>query len=461
MSTTALTLNDDLVADVRQRVAGLRDSIRQNLSELVSFNSVHNEPGCEQDAVASAAWVEKALKARGLEVEVIDTVDGSKAVIGRKEPAAGAPTVLLYSHHDVVPAGDPQKWTNDPFTLTERDGRWFGRGTADCKGNVVMHLAALQVFEEIAPDSPLGITVVIEGSEERGGEGLDALIEAHPEKFAADAIMIADTGNIALGEPTLTTCLRGGAQVTVKVSTLHSQVHSGGFGGAAPDAVFALVRTLDSLRNASGAITIDGVDCTGTWKGVQYPAEDFRKDATVLDGVHLMGEGEATVADQVWARPAVSITGFTSTPVAEAVNAVPNVASAQLNLRVPPGMVAQEVTDGLVEHLRAHVPWGAKIEFEVHSVNDPFQADTSGPALAHLSQCLSAAYPGKQTVEAGTGGSIPLCTKLQETFPEAEIALYGVEEPLCTIHSIDESVSPDEIQAIGVAEALFLLTYAK
>ncbi|PRQ10592.1 dipeptidase [Corynebacterium sp. 13CS0277] len=454
-------MTPDLVERVRGAVNALRPQLRQDLAELVAFNSVALDPATREECVAAAEWVAQALSNRGLEVQAFDTADGSRALVGRKEAAPGQPTVLLYSHYDVVSAGDPAAWTSDPFTLTERDGRWYGRGTADCKGNLVMHLAALRVLEELHPASGLGITVLIEGSEEQGGEGLDSLLAAHPELFTADAIMIADTGNISLGEPTLTTTLRGGAQVTVTVSTLRSKVHSGSFGGAAPDAAFALVRLLDSLRNDSGAVVIDGVDCTGTWEGVQYDAETFRGDATVLEGVSLMGEGEATVADQVWARPAVTITGLTSTPVAEAVNAVPNTASAQLNLRVPPGMRAQDVVDGLVAHLRAHVPWGAHLDIVVDSVNDPFQADTSGPGLAHLAACLSAGFDGKPTLSAGTGGSIPLCTTLQQMQPEAEIALYGVEEPLCTIHAVDESVSPDEIAGITVAEALFLLTYTK
>lgn len=460
-SSTQLEFTDSLATEVRAAVEAQKDRIREELAELVAFNSEALNPAHAQDCADAAAWVAKALTDRGLTVETFHTSDGSDALVARKAAAAGQPTVLLYSHYDVVATGDPELWTSDPLTLTERDGRWYGRGTADCKGNVVMHLAALRVLEQLNPNSGLGITVVIEGSEEQGGEGLDSLLESHPELFTADAIMIADTGNIALGEPTITTSLRGGAQVTVTVSTLHSKVHSGSFGGPAPDAAFALLRTLDSLRDADGAVTIDGVDCTGTWKGVQYDPEIFRKDATVLEGVELLGMAEASVADQLWARPAISVTGWTSTPVADAVNAVPNQASAHLNLRVPAGMKAQDVADALVRHLQAHVPWGARIDVEVTAVNDPFSADTSGPALAQLGKCLSVAFGGKETLEAGSGGSIPLCTTLQQMMPEAEIALYGVEEPLCTIHSIDESVSPDEILSITTAEALFLLTYVK
>ncbi|WP_040425892.1 dipeptidase [Corynebacterium mastitidis] len=445
---------------VRTAVLGDRDRIFQQLSEIVSYHSVHGDPALAEQAAGAASWVHKALTEAGLEVEAIDTADGSTALIGTRKAAEGRPTVLLYCHHDVVPAGDPAAWTSDPCTLTEREGRWYGRGAADCKGNLVMHLAALRAVAA-AGGSDVGITVVVEGSEEKGGEGLDALIEQRPELFAADAIMIADTGNAAVGTPTLTTSLRGGAQLTVTVRTLDGAVHSGLFGGAAPDAVFALVRTLDSLRDVEGRTVIEGVDTSARWEGEPYPVEDFRRDAGVLNGVRLTGTSNDAPADFLWARPAVTVTGLTSTPVAEAVNAVPPVAQAQLNLRVPATMSAAETAEALAEHLRAHVPWGAHIEVEIKDVNDGFATDVQAPALSLLRSCLAEAYGSDRSASLGSGGSIPLTTKLQQTHPKAEIALFGVEEPQCLIHSADESVDPTEIERVAIAEALFLLRYGK
>ncbi|MCS5479686.1 dipeptidase [Corynebacterium sp. YIM 101645] len=445
---------------LHNHVAGQRDRIFADLAALVSFNSVHAEPGCEADNAAAAAWVEGALTELGLTVTTHPTVDGSTAVIGRQEPAEGMPTVLLYSHYDVVPAGDPARWTADPFTLTEREGRWYGRGAADCKGNLVMHLAALRAVEA-AGGTGLGLIVLVEGSEERGGAGLEALLADDPELFCADAILIADSGNVAVGVPTLTTMLRGGAQLTVTVDTLRAPQHSGLFGGAAPDAVAALVRILDSLRDEHGRTVIDGVDCTGTWVGEPYDREEFRRDAGILDGVEIMGTDADAPADMVWARPAVTVTGFTSTPVAEAVNAVPATAAAQLNLRVPPGMDAADVAKRLEEHLKTHAPWGAHVTVETGDVNNPFATDTSGPALATLRDCLAAAYGTEHTTTVGSGGSIPLTLALREQFPDAEIALFGVEEPQTTIHSPDESVSPEEISRVATAEAAFLQVWGR
>lgn len=444
-----------------------RETIFRQLKELVSFNSVHNEPGLEDQTAKAAEWVSAALASASLEPQSITTADGSTAVIATRPGKEGAKTVLLYSHYDVVPAGNPEAWDSDPFTLTERDGRWYGRGSADCKGNVAMHLAALRALDA-AGGTDLNLTVLIEGSEERGGEGLSALIEERPELFAADAILIADAGNAKAGVPTLTTSLRGGSQINVKVSTLNSAVHSGQFGGAAPDAVKALMRTLDSLTDEYGRTTIDGVECNGTWplaegQDTAYTEEDFRADAQMLEGTEIMGAkdpaGATAIADMIWARPAVTITGFTSTPVSEAVNAVPATAEANINLRTPATMDPRTTAEALAEHLKNHVPFGAHIEVTILEANLGFETDPDKPAVALLGECLGEAY-GSDTITQGMGGSIPLTVELQQKHPKAEIALFGVEEPQCTIHSANESVDPNEIEKIAIAEALFLQRFA-
>ncbi|WKD58192.1 putative succinyl-diaminopimelate desuccinylase [Corynebacterium capitovis DSM 44611] len=433
-----------------------RDRIFADLSALVSFNSPHSVPSLADQHEAACAWTVAALEELGLDVTRHATVDNADTIIGVKEPDAGAPTVLLYAHYDVVPAGDPAAWTSDPFTLTERDGRWYGRGAADCKGNIAMHLEALRLVRELG-GTPLGLKVVVEGSEELGGlDGLSLLIEQQPSLFSADVILIADTGNVADGVPTLTTHLRGGAQVTVSVETLEGAVHSGNFGGAAPDAAHALVRIANSLFDEHGRTTIDGVPALDKWEGEPYPREQFREDAGVLEGVQLLGTVEDEPADMVWARPAITMIGFTSTPVAEAVNAVNPRACAQFNLRVPAGMDAAFVADKLRDHILAHTPWGAKVDVDIAGVNKPFASDAERPAATLLAQCLREAYTTDSVSHIGSGGSIPLTTTLHEQFPSAEIALFGVEEPRAGIHGVDESVNPAEIERISVAEALFL-----
>ncbi|AWB84681.1 M20/M25/M40 family metallo-hydrolase [Corynebacterium liangguodongii] len=432
-----------------------RDRIFADLSSLVSFNSPHSVPELAEQHDAACAWVCEALEGQGFEVTRHATVDNADAIIARRHIADNAPTVLLYSHYDVVPANNPEEWTSDPFTLTERDGRWYGRGAADCKGNIAMHLEALRLAEPKA-----NITVVVEGSEELGGNGgLERLIEASPELFAADAILIADTGNVAAGTPTLTTQLRGGAQVRVDVQTLEGDAHSGNFGGAAPDAAAALIHIARSLFDDHGRTTIDGVNCLGTWEGDAYDRETFRKDAGVLEGVQLYGTVDDEPADMVWARPAVTMIGFTSRPVDEALNAVNSHASAQFNLRVPAGMSAAETAAKLEEHINANTPWGAQVDIEVTQINEPFATDITGPAITLFGECLRESYGADSLAVVGSGGSIPLTITLQDNVPGAEIVLFGVEEPQCGIHGVDESVDPTEIERIALAEAEFLTRF--
>ncbi|GAA1471617.1 dipeptidase [Corynebacterium felinum] len=447
-------------AALRPLIEGQRERIFADLSALTSFNSVHSVPELADAHTGAAEWIRTALSSVGLDVTAYKEETGSPTFIGTEAAVGNAPTVLLYCHYDVVPAGNREDWISDPFTLTERDGRWYARGAADCKGNAVMHLAALRAVNELG-GTDLGLKVLVEGSEEQGGAELSALIAEQPELFSADVILIADSGNTAVGEPTLTTTLRGGAQIDLRVDTLETPVHSGSFGGAAPDATAALIRLIDSFRDQTGRTVIDGVDCTRKWDGAGYDPDTFRADAGILDGVAIMGDDHDDPADMVWARPAISVTGFSSTPVEQAVNAVPATASARLNLRVPPGMDAAEVAEAVVAHAHAHAPWGVKVQAEAFDINQPFSGSIDGPAVEVFSRCLRAAYDDKELMVVGAGGSIPLCTELMEINPHAELTLFGVEEPKCTIHSPNESVDPDEIRDIAIAEATFLLNYGK
>lgn len=445
-TTTATTPLRPVVDDLMGRA-------RTDLAELVAFPSVHGAPGREQACQDAATWVVDAFTEAGVPCSSICTVDGSHAVIGHHPGPEGSPTVLLYAHHDVQPADDAD-WASPPFTLTERDGRWYGRGAADCKGNVVAHLTALRALrDDDTAGFPVGIRVVVEGSEEAGGEGLDHLARDQPDLFAADVVLICDTGNVSIGTPTLTTSLRGVVNVKVTVETLGSRVHSGQFGGAAPDALAALIAGLASLRDADGDTTVDGLDATGTFDGAPYDPDTFRADATVLDGVDLLGS--APPADMVWARPAVTVIGIDAPSTQNAASAIAPHAAAMLNLRVPPGIDPARARDALDDHLRAHIPWNARVTVEPEAAGAPFAADTSGPGYQALTAAMEEAY-GRPVVRSGQGGSIPLCTVLSEICPGAEIALLGVEEPRCRIHAADESVDPDEIARTALTEALFL-----
>ncbi|WP_344715866.1 dipeptidase [Microbacterium terregens] len=432
-------------------------TVRSELAELVALRSVADPrqfpvEGCQR----AADWVRDKFLDEGFEDARLElTPDGSQAVVASRSCGdPSAPTVLLYAHYDVQPPLDDAAWRTPPFELHEVDGRWFGRGAADCKGNILMHLVALRA---LGGDIAVNLRLVVEGSEEAGTGGLEAFVAANPELFRADAILVCDTGNAAVGKPAATVSLRGMVNVVVTVEALASEIHSGMFGGPVPDALAALIETLATLRDAAGNTVITGLDRSGTWTGEHYPPDQFRTDAGLLDGVQLIGDGD--VSDMLWARPALTVLGIDAPAVLGSSAALVPKTAARLNLRVPPGMDPVIARDALVAHLEAVAPWGVHITVETEAMGAPFSADTTGPAYQALADAMREAF-GVPMTTLGQGGSIPLCNVFADTYPGAEIILMGVEEPMTLIHAPNESVDPSEIERCALAEALFLQNYA-
>ena len=437
---------------LRQRVKALMPQAKEDLARMVSFKSVYDPRSLPspQDCDDMVDFTVDLFSGVGLqEVRAYETSDGSKAVCGHAPGPPGAPTVLLYFHHDVQPPLDDDAWLSPVWEMTERDGRWYGRGTADCKGNIVTHLTALRALEG---ELPVSVKIVGEGSEELGDGGLEEFVPRHADLLRADVILICDTGNAAVGVPTLTTTLRGVVEVTVTITALSTAMHSGMFGGAAPDALAALISMLATLRDEQGNTTIGGLDNTQVWSGARYPAEQFRADANVLDGVDLLGDD---VADMVWARPSATVLGIDCPPVVGSSASIQPEARARVSLRVPPGMDAGDAQDALIAHLEAVAPWHVHVDFERGFVGQPFAGSVDAPAFSAMVEAMQEVY-GRDVTRYGSGGSIPLCNVFQETFPDAEIMLLGVEEPQSLIHAPNESVDPREIQSLALVEALFL-----
>lgn len=346
---------------------------------------------------------------------------------------------------------EQDSWDSPPFELVERGGRWYGRGAADCKGNVISQLTALRALG--GGSFPTGVKILIEGAEEQGTGGLEQFAAQSSDLLAADVVLICDSGNFAAGMPTLTTTLRGIANVLLTVRTLSGAMHSGVFGGPAPDALIVLSRMLSTLHDERGDIAVKGIDHDQSWPGTEYPEQRFRSDCGVLDGVKLIGSG--SVADMLWARPSISALGIDCPPVVGSAAAIQPQARARVSMRVPPGMDPHSAQDALVKHLRSVVPWGAEVEIEREAVAPPFRTRTDGLGYAAMAEAMRLAY-GRAPVTAGQGGSIPLCSALEQALPDAEIILLGVEEPECLIHAPNESVDPTEIERIALVQALFL-----
>ncbi|GAB2917619.1 dipeptidase [Nonomuraea fastidiosa] len=422
----------------------------EELKRLAAIPSVAFPGHPEEPVFAAAGMVEELLRSTGLPRVQQVPVEGSfPAVFGEAPAPPGMPTVLLYAHYDVQPAGDPAAWRTPPFEPTLIDGRLYGRGCADDKSGVISHVTALRAFQG---NFPVGIKVIIEGQEEYAGDRLEAFVERNPDLLRADAIVVADTGNPRVGDPSVTTSLRGMAAFTIEVRTLREPVHSGSFGGAAPDALAALMRMLTALHDENGDIRVPGLP-RGTFLGQGPSEEEFRKTAGVLDGVSLVGSG--SLADRLWASYAITVTGLDVPSVSGAINAVQPVARARVTVRVPPAGDPKTTVDAVADFLRQVAPWGVQVSFGDFTIGAGFQADSGGTARAALNRAMERAF-GRPPRDVGAGGSIPLVSALLKQFPAAEILLFGAEDEEASIHAPNERVDLEELRRIATTEALFL-----
>ena len=432
------------------RVRGLMPQLTDELMGLVAIPSV-SEPGFPassrpallQARDAVAALLEDVGCQRVRSLELPDTAPMVTAEIAAPD---GAPTVLLYSHYDVVPPGDLALWQSPPFEPTERDGAIFGRGTADTKSNIMAHIGALRAW---GGRPPVGVKVVIEGMEEVGGGALTTYPAQNPQLFDADVMIIGDMGNVRPGVPTLTVALRGMADVIVEARTLASAKHSGLYGGAAPDALLALIQALATLHDERGDVAVEGLR-REQWAGAGNTEEEFRALAEVVDGQPLIGTGN--LGSRVWSGPGITVIGIDVPSVDDAVNAVSSYARAKLNLRVHPEQDAAEAQAALIRHLEKQTPFGIRLQVHPGATGNGYAARTSSAAYDAARAAWSAAW-GAETVTIGAGGSIPLVSSLQQAVPGAEILLVGTADGFANIHGPNERVLLDEFEKATLAEA--------
>lgn len=437
--------------EIRARVRSMMPEVVSDLSRLVSHPSIAFAGMPASPVMAAAEEAVGILRAAGMDdARLLDIPGGYPAVWASRPAPLGAPTVLLYAHYDVQPAADDQGWKTDPWTLTEgADGRLYGRGSADNKSGIVIHAATLRLLAE---DLPVGVKVVLEGEEETMSH-LEGFVESNPELFAADVAIIADMGNLAAGQPVLTTALRGDVHCTVEVRTIEAALHSGMFGGPAPDALVALIKLLSTLWDDRGNTVVAGLH-SFAWPGTELPADLYREQAGMLPGVEIIGDG--SVSTRLWSSPNVTVIGLDAPRTEHASNILIPSAKAHLSMRIAPGEDEHAALGHLMEHLRSHAPWGVNVDIQPLNEAPAFSVDTSGPAFAAAREALSEAY-GQHASEAGAGGSIPLLTTLSRAVPGAEFVLWGAEDVAeSRVHGGNESVDPAEIERLIVAEALLI-----
>lgn len=437
--------------DLRARLAAALPGVRSDLEALVRIQSVSADPARLDQVEASARATADLFAAEGVDVEIVRAHDGAPpAVIGEKRGPEGAPVVLLYAHHDVQPENDHAEWLSPPWEPTERDGRLYGRGSADDKAGILTHVAALRVLGD---DLPVTVRLFIEGEEEVGSETLPALLQQFRDRLEADVIVIADSGNWDIGVPALTTSLRGLVRVDVGVRTLTHAVHSGMWGGLVPDALIALSRLIATLHDDRGNVAIEGLHA-GPAADVDYPEERLRAESGATADVHWIGDGSAV--ERLWTKPALSITGLDAPKVDGASNTLVPSARARISLRIAPGDTAENALAALRRHLEQHVPWGAELDITVVDAGEATQIDATGPAYDAARAAFEEAWDGTAPVDMGVGGSIPFIAEFLDTFPQASVLVTGVEDPDTRAHGANEGLHLAEWERVLLAEALLL-----
>lgn len=441
-------LSQDQIQTIRDRVRDLMPGVRADLEALTRIPSVSLDSFDQAQVQRSAEATAELLRAEGLDVEIVSE-GGRPAVIGHVAGPEGSPTVLLYAHHDVQPPGALEDWDTDPFEPTERDGRLYGRGAADDKAGVMAHVAALRAH---SGELPCSVRIFVEGEEEIASESLPRILSEHGDKLEADAIVLADSLNWAIGTPALTTTLRGSIRAVVTVRTLDHGVHSGMFGGACPDALTTLARLLATLHDDQGDVAIEGLTATDAPE-LDYDEARLREESGLLPGTELIGTG--SILSRLWTKPAAVVIGIDAPAVDEAGNVLNASARAKINLRLHPQEDPQDAWAALQRHLADYAPWGATVEVELDEQGWGFAADAQGPVYDQARAAFADAW-GTDPVDVGIGGSIPFVQAFAERFPDAAILVTGVEDPDTRAHGANESLHLGEFERTCAAEALLL-----
>jgi acetylornithine deacetylase/succinyl-diaminopimelate desuccinylase-like protein len=441
--------------DLSRRIEQDRPRIVEELRTLVAIASVGYEGYDPALVRASAEATAAILREAGLaDVRLLEP-GGHPAVFGQRAGPEGAPTVLLYAHHDVQPAADAADWAHPPFQPMVIDGRLFGRGSADDKCGIAIHAAAVRALLARG-EPPVTIKVIVEGEEECSTEHLPELVQGNAELLRADVAIVADSGNIRTGVPTITTSVRGATSLEVRVDVLPQAVHSGAFGGPLPDAISALARMIASLHTDNGEVAVAGLHALA-WEGDEITEDAFRAETNVFPEIQLLGSG--SIADRTLSQPSINVLAFDAPRVSEVANQIVPTATAVIGVRMAPGEDYAKARQRVADHMRAAAPWGVRVSIDHDEPGAGHIVDTSSTAFTAVREALTDAFD-HDVVEIGSGGSIPLVPLLVDTFPEIQIVMWGAADDRSNYHSRDESVDVGEVVRMAQAEAALLVKLA-
>ena len=439
------------------------DTVRE-LIEFAKIPSISTATPPDTACTRSAEYACAMLRKAGLEnVRTLELPGAHPYAYGEWLHAEGAPTVLLYGHHDVQPPGRPEKWLSPAFAPQEREDRLYGRGVVDDKAGVMIHVAALGAWLRSAGKLPINVKFIVEGEEEIGSEHLPEFLEEHKKLLAADIICLTDTSNFDTGHPAITTSLRGLVGATVKVSSLDHRVHSGMWGGPIPDPNMGMAKLLARLLDDHGRVAIPGIK-----EMVRKPAKAerkrlaalpfdkrlFRQQAGLLPGVKLLGQKGTSVYEQLWWKPSITIVALESQQLEGSSNQIIDSVSARVSLRIVPDMDPKKTEKLLVKFLQQDPPLGCKVEVTGEGNATWWSCEPEGKAFDAARKALKLGY-GKKPTHIGCGGTIPFVKPFAEAFGGAPCLLLGLEDPICNAHGENESLHLGDFKK-GILAAVHL-----
>ncbi|HET8634248.1 MAG TPA: dipeptidase [Gemmatimonadales bacterium] len=429
---------------------GDQQQMVRELSDFLSIPSISTLPSHAADCRRAAGWLQEQFRRLGC--PVVELLEGrGHPVVWAEGPAApGRPTLLVYGHYDVQPPDPLDEWRTPPFEPTVRDGKLFARGAADDKGQVYCLLKAWEAASAGGRTPPLNVRFIIEGEEECGGDVIASVLERDPWRVEADAVLVCDMSYYAPGWPAVYTALRGICYTEIQLRTLQRDLHSGTYGGVAPNALEALTRVLAALKSADGTINIPGLyeqvipptDAElSAWK--QLPFDSDRYLAHEITGKALTGLAGRSVMERTWALPTLEIHGIRGGFVGEgAKTVIPAAAAAKVSLRLVPGLTFAGVRDALAGTVAALAPAWADVTVTAIHGADPVQVDVSNPVFKLLDQAFEE-VAGRPAIAVRAGGSIPVVATLGKR--GAPVILTGIGLPDDGLHSPNEKLDLQQL----------------
>jgi acetylornithine deacetylase/succinyl-diaminopimelate desuccinylase-like protein len=454
------------------------DEHLEDLKALVRIPSV-SFPGFDASQVRrSAEAVAALLRKRGLEgVEILEIEGAHPYVYGEKRGVPGAPTLLLYAHHDVQPPGREELWKSPPFEPTLREGpggvRMYARGSADDKAGVIVHTAAISAFLEACDSLPVNVKVVIEGEEEVGSTHLSKFIERWKSKLQADVLVLTDTANFDCGHPALTVALRGLVGVNIEVRSTSHTMHSGMWGGPVPDPAMALSKMLATLVDENGRVAVPGVweqvrpvtaAEAAEFEKIPYDEAEFRRQAGLVAGARILKESVNPIA-QIFRLPSLVVNAVQASSKAQAGNVINDTAWARVTIRLVADMDPAKVLSQLETHLRTVCPWGLEVSITQDRGSGPWSTSPSESprheaAFAAAKSAMREGY-GREPLLIGCGGSIPFVKPFAEALGGAPALLVGVEDPYTNAHGENESLLISDLKKACLSQIHLFAALAK